>query len=176
MSRDLADLEPEFRELVETVIEDCGDHGFELVPYSTLRTAEEQAELWRQGRSLGVIQTEIKRLARKGAPRLSQLLEDVGPQYGDKVTNALPGESWHNYGKACDCFVKEDGEAVWDKNHPGYRIYAHFATLRGLTAGFYWTEFPDPPHVQASRQSNPASLMEWAEVEEKLLGKETSDG
>lgn len=176
MSRDLADLESEFRELVETVIEDCADHGFKLVPYSTLRTAEEQAKLWRQGRSSGEIQAEIQRLASQGAPELSRVLESVGPQYGDRVTNALPGESWHNYGKACDCYVEEDGEAIWDANHPGYRIYAHFATLRGLTAGYYWDGFQDPPHIQASRQSNPVSTMTWAEVEKEFFGKETSDG
>lgn len=176
MSRDLAKLERNFRELVETVIEDCADHGFTLVPYSTLRTAEEQAKLWRQGRSLNVIQAQIRRLNAKGAPRLSKMLEDVGPQYGDKVTNALPGESWHNYGKACDCYVEEDGEAIWDANHPGYRIYAHFATLRGLTAGFYWDEFQDAPHIQASRQTNPVSVMDWADVEKELLGKEAADG
>jgi hypothetical protein len=176
MSRDLEDLEPGFKDLVKEVIEDCADHGFRLVPYSTLRPAEEQAKLWRQGRSTGEIQAEIQRLASQGAPRLSQLLEDVGPQYGDRVTGALPGESWHQYGKACDCYVEEDGEAIWDANHPGYRIYAHFAALRGLTAGFYWEKFQDAPHIQASRQSNPVSTMTWAEVEEELFGKEKANG
>jgi hypothetical protein len=169
MSRDLVDLEPEFRGLVEEVLEDCSAHGFELVPYSTLRSAADQAKLWRQGRSRNLIQAEIQRLKDAGARQLARTLDQVGPQFGDKVTNALPGESWHNYGLACDCFVKEDGEAIWDSNHPGYRIYAHFATLRGLTAGFYWEELKDAPHVQARRQLNPVSTLTWAEVERRLF-------
>ncbi|GAK49224.1 hypothetical protein U14_00443 [Candidatus Moduliflexus flocculans] len=39
--------------------------------------------------------------------------QSVGPQYGDPVTNALPGCSWHQWNEAVDLFWVIDGKAEW---------------------------------------------------------------
>ncbi len=86
-----------------------------------LRTWQEQAALYAQGRS----------------------------GTGSIVTNAEPGHSYHQYGLAVDVVpLGLDGQPDWNKSHPAWqRIIAVGKTL-GLTEGAEFRSFPDYPHFQ----------------------------
>ena len=173
MSRDTSDLIPEFRPKVQELLKNVLDRGFELRPFYTVRDPREQARLWRQSRSREEIDRTIDKIAREGAPWVSSLVEEVGPQYGRWATNALPGQSWHQWGEAIDCFVRaENGRAVWSARHPGYQAYAEEAESLGLTAGYYWTR-RDAVHVQLRREGV-RSYYTWPEIDEQM--KEWFDG
>lgn len=169
MNRNLYALVPEFREKVEAVLADCKQQGFDLRPFCTQRTVDEQARLWRQSRSKEEIDEQVGMLRIKGATWLAQVMQRVGPQYGRHVTNALPGASWHNWSEAIDCFVY-DTVAVWDADHPGYAAYATAAKARGLEAGFYWSRFQDAVHVQ-QRHDPVLKTHTWEEVDGIMRAK-----
>lgn len=142
------------------------DDGFQLRPFFTRRHPLEQARLWRQSRTTTEVHTAASMLAREGAVYLRGLLLSVGPQHGKWATNALPGQSWHQWDEAIDCFVMEHGRAVWRRDHPGYRRYAEKAREAGLTAGFFWRH-QDAVHVQA-REGRVRSLFTWAQIDQDM--------
>ncbi len=181
MSRRVSDLTTAFRKDVKTLRDACKTKGVEMKPYFTLRTPEEQAKLWRQSRSSQQVKDGIAQLKKDGAPYLAQVLKDVGPQQGTPVTNALPGNSWHQWGKACDCYWLLDDSAEWSTakkitlpdgtQQNGYRLYAQVAKEQGLTAGGFWTSLKDWPHVQHPADSSPRRLYSWAEIDEAMKKK-----
>jgi hypothetical protein len=79
--------------------------------------------------------------------------ERAGPSDGPWATNALPGQSWHQYGEAVDCFlVDAQGHAVWES-----RNYARFGAV-GDAGGIWWgghfgdkRPLAEPPHRAAGR-------------------------
>jgi peptidoglycan L-alanyl-D-glutamate endopeptidase CwlK len=99
-----------------------------------LRTFEDQDELYQQGRT----------------------------KPGKIVTNARGGDSLHNYGLAADYvldIMPEKPGLQWswdikaDLDGDGRRDWQQMAQLAqscGLEAGYFWTRFPDAPHVQAT--------------------------
>ena len=99
-SRDLNDLIPEVKQHAEKVIDVCGQVGVDILIYCTLRPLEEQAKLYRQSRSWVEIKKKILKYKDRGFGFLADVIDSVGPCTGPHVTNAGPGESWHNYGEA----------------------------------------------------------------------------
>lgn len=95
------------------------------------RSMEEQAKLYGQGR-LGYIYD--------------------GKNYSDlskpRVTNAMPGQSYHNYGLAIDYFiVSDDGRnAIWTVDAKWRRVAAIGKSL-GFAWGGDWSSFKDYPHL-----------------------------
>lgn len=92
MSNQLSDLDPQVEQMAEAMLTACAAAGISLFVTQTLRTYEEQAAIYSQGRT---------------AP-------------GAIVTHAPPGYSWHNFGRAFD--VAQAGlhpyptqEAFWEK-------------------------------------------------------------
>lgn len=168
MSRDLNLLEPGFREKVNFVLGrvNANNEKFKLRPFFTLRHPEQQARLWRQSRSSEQVRDTISMLKRQGAHYLAACLINVGPQHGRWATNALPGQSWHQWGQAIDCFVAASGKAVWDSTHPGYQQYARVAEEYGLTAGAYWRR-SDAVHVQLNSDRVSQSYR-WPEIDERM--------
>lgn len=177
MSADLNQLVPEFREKVIGVLTQCRAAGHELRPFFTLRGTVEQSRLWRQSRPIEEIEAAAEMLRREGAGRLAQILLEVGPQAGKWATNALPGQSWHQWGEAVDCVVIESGHAVWATRlrrngedlgpQPGYLAYAEAARAAGLDAGYWWKNV-DAVHVQA-RTATVRSLYSWAQMEDEMF-------
>lgn len=141
MSRKLEDLQPEFAKKIKILVANCALRGITVVPYLTLRTPEEQAKLWRKGRRTTIIKTKIRELRSLGCDYLADCLEQAGPQEGEgKVTNALPGQSWHQFGLACDLYwEKTKGNACWNHNElnenglNGYKVMHEEAHKLGLT-------------------------------------------
>jgi len=157
-SRDLDDLETSFRNLVAETIAACAEFGVTIVPTRTYRPPDAQARLWRSSRTADEVSAAVAALQAHGRPVTAQILEGVGPQpgkLGRHVTNALPGESWHNIrpAMAADVAWMVDGVVVWDTersagayNRNGYRLFRDEATKRGLYRGPAW----DWAHIQAA--------------------------
>ena len=101
----IATLEEETRELAQRHIDACGAAGIVLLVVQALRSKEDQARLYAKGRT---------------AP-------------GSVVTNAPPGWSWHNHGRAYDVAVLTDGEPDW-----GARTKYISAGEIGMGLGLIW--------------------------------------
>lgn len=166
---DLLDsLIPEFRDKVVSLLANCRKEGFVMQPFYTRRSVEEQAKLWRQSRSTTEISKALSFLEKQGALYLSGVIKGVGPQTGRWATNALPGESWHQYGEAVDCFIldTDTGKAIWSSKHEGYRVYAEEAKKLGLIPGYFW-QSQDSVHVQF-RQEKVTKTWTWREIDQKM--------
>jgi hypothetical protein len=174
MAAKLNDLVPDFRDKVSTLLTNCAAKGITMVPSEGLRTPAQQAIYWRQSRSLIEINNAIANLRNSGAPYLADVLESVGPRHGDEVTKVLPGNSWHQWGEAVDCFWEVDGKAEWSTSRKvnglnGYQVYAQEAKNLGLTAGFFWPRFKDTPHVQLRGDDNPRSAgFSWPDIDQRM--------
>lgn len=96
------------------------------------RSMEEQAKLYGQGR-LGY---------NYGGKNYSDLSKP-------KVTDAMPGQSYHNYGLAIDYFiVSDDGRnAIWTVDAKWRRVAAIGKSL-GFAWGGDWSDFKDYPHLE----------------------------
>lgn len=139
-------LDPAFAAAVRDLLAACAARGFEMRPYSAVRTPREQARLYRQGRTLAEITARVEWLRARGAVHLAACIVKAGPQHGRRVTGAWPGASWHQFGEAVDCFPVVAGKADWRDECPAWACYAAEAERLGLTPGRNWG---DGPHVQA---------------------------
>ena len=96
--------------------------GREFWGTSGFRSLEEQARLYAQGRTLP----------------------------GAIVTNAKPGQSWHNWGLAIDFTADRSPDLglqpTWEAGM--YDIMGQLAPKFGLEWGGSWTSFKDLPHIQ----------------------------
>ena len=172
-SRDLNDLITSFRAPVQQLLNRCQQRGIEMRPYTTLRDPFEQARLWRQSRSREQINRKIQQLREAHAMFLAHCLESVGPQFGDPVTNAAPGLSWHQWGEALDFFWIVNGQAEWSTTKlvngvNGYRVYAEEAQRLDLTAGGLWSSLKDWPHVQLQAAGSPLGVFTLTQIDERM--------
>lgn len=174
MSRDLADLMPGFRDQVKTMYEQCADQGVELRPFFTARPPWDQARLWRQSRTTSQVRAAVDMLREAGAPWLAHVLDGVGPQYGRRVTNALPGLSWHQWGAAVDSYWLVDHKAEWSTRKRiggvnGYALMAEIARGLGLKPG---ADFGDAVHVQAIQAGSPMGAGHtWPQIEQAMIDR-----
>ena len=118
MSRKIDDLQPVVAAMCREFIKRCDEAGIDVIITSTLRTMEEQAALYAQGRT-------------KAGPR---------------VTNAKPGQSWHNWGCAFDYVPIKNGKADWN-NIRTFAKCGEIAEAVGLEWGGRW-KMKDYPHCQ----------------------------
>ena len=172
MSRKLEDLEPEFEKKIKVLVANCALRGITIVPYLTLRTPMEQARLWRQGRGTATINTKIRELRGLGCNFLADCIEKAGPQNGNRITNALPGMSWHQYGLACDLYwEKAKGVVCWNHNEldknglNGYKVMHEEAGKLGLTVVTLGMGQVDWPHVQMPEAS---PIKDWKAIDEAM--------
>lgn len=96
------------------VLEDCEKEGTSYYASSGFRTYAEQMKLWTQGRT---------------AP-------------GRKITNAVGGQSAHNFGLAIDFYCLKDGKASWD--FKDYDCLGKWAKQHKLHWG---ANYKDPVHL-----------------------------
>jgi peptidoglycan LD-endopeptidase CwlK len=119
-SRSLQDLDDRMKPMAYTFTSSCKAAGINLLVTCTLRSVEEQAELYEQGRT----------------------------KPGPKVTNAKPGSSAHNYGLAMDVVPLIGGKPLWefDTNnlHP---VWVKVGEL-GQAAGLEWFGAPGSPYFE----------------------------
>ena len=159
MARDLDSLVPDFRGVAQRLLEACSRAGYEMIPFFTLRTPEEQARLWRSSRSKDEVVAGIDWLNKNGAPWLASVLDGIGPQFAKaESTKAYPGFSWHQWGEAMDCYWLENGKARWDGL--GYHVYKEQGESQGLTL-ISWERC----HVQLRPESHPGKIWLIPEID-----------
>ncbi len=148
-------LRGKFRSRIYMAWDHCWRDGAELQPFFSTRDPWTQARLWRRSRSSTRVDSQLAKMRDEESglylPWLADILEEVGPQPTEPwATNAVPGLSWHQWGLACDFFVRNpDGSADWDGSSWGYRWMARAMALQGLCSGYFWRQ-QDPAHVQAT--------------------------
>ena len=137
-SRLLTDLKTSVADEVRAWVVACARRNIDLLVYCTLRSPEEQDELYAHGRT----------------------------KPGPIVTNARAWQSWHQFGRAVDAVPLRIGKPLWEpfltnQDRRGYertanlahllpewRIYAEEASQAGLEWAGTWTRFREYCHVQ----------------------------
>jgi len=67
---------------------------------------------------------------------------------GPVVTDAAPGQSWHEFGMALDAAPASLlGQPNWDPASPLWKTMVDLAQAAGFTCGACWSH-PDAPHLQ----------------------------
>jgi peptidoglycan LD-endopeptidase CwlK len=173
VAADIDILIPEFHEKVTDLLKACNNRGIIMRPYMSRRAPLEQARLWRQSRSSEEIKLKIAKLRASGAEFLADCIDQVGPQNGSPVTNAIPGLSWHQWDEAVDCFWVVNNDAEWSPSKlinglNGYHVYAEEAHRLNLNAGGTWHSLQDWPHVQYRSASSPADVMNLKQVNAEM--------
>lgn len=122
-SRKLDDLRPEVRPQVDAFLAACAAAGVDVLITCTLRSREEQTELYAQGRT---------------SP-------------GHIVTNARAGQSAHQYGLAIDVVPMVNGKPDWNGKDPVWEKVGELGQAAGLTwLGAPGSKFPEEPHLEHS--------------------------
>lgn len=66
--------------------------------------------------------------------------------FGNIVSNARAGQSWHNYGLAVDFYLEINGKAVWKEKHPSWIDVVQIFKSHGFGWGGDWRSIKDYPH------------------------------
>lgn len=118
----------------------ASDQGIPVRVTSTRRTLQEQAALFAQGRQTRDQVNALRVSA--GMPPLKTW------EINAKVTNAQPGDSWHNWGRAFDVVPMQLGlKLVPAWASPWWKKLGEIGKAVGLEWGGAWTK-PDTPHFQ----------------------------
>ena len=109
--------------------------GFEIRVTQGLRTSAEQTALYAQGR-LALVTVNLLRKQINQAP--------ITQEENIRVTDAAPGQSWHEYGLAVDV-VPMVPTPDWNESHPTWQKIVQSAVNFQLKDGIGWR---DEPHLQ----------------------------
>jgi len=174
-SRKLGDLSKDIQEKAESIIKACNEAGgFDLLIYCTLRPLDEQARLYRQSRSRQKIEQKMDKFRKRGFGFLADIIENVGPCTGEHVTNAAPGESWHNYGFAFDAVPLIGGKPAWNylKAKNQWDAYGEAVRQVKLHWAGDWIKFREYPHTQLIEGSNPLKKYTPDEIHKMLVSND----
>lgn len=119
-SRKLEDLIPPARDRVEDFLALCKHEGIDILVTSTYRDMESQNALYAQGRTTP----------------------------GKIVTNAKPGDSFHNWRCAVDVVPLVNGKPVWDGSNPIWKRIGSLGKQAGLEWAGEWKTFKELAHFQ----------------------------
>lgn len=140
---------PQIKEELLSIYNEIRESGVSVRFTSVRRTFEEQNELFAQGRT----------------------------KSGKKVTNAKGGQSYHNYGLACDfCLLLNGGKEVsWDRERDidkdGVKDWEEVVNIfkkYGWTWGGDW-RWKDYPHFEKSLGYHHTELLELAKEQKTEL-------
>jgi peptidoglycan L-alanyl-D-glutamate endopeptidase CwlK len=109
MSRQLEDLVPAAQQRAQALVKAAKDAGIDFLVTSTYRSNEEQAALYAQGRT----------------------------KPGAIVTNARPGDSYHNWRCAFDVVPLRNGKPVWGTSGPDGDLWRKIGEM-GEAVGLEW--------------------------------------
>jgi peptidoglycan L-alanyl-D-glutamate endopeptidase CwlK len=172
----IEDLLPELARKAERILRQCEEAGLELHIRCTWRPLEKQAVLYRASHTREQVTAKIALLRQRRFGFLADILLEVGPQPTSKraVTNAAPGESWHNYGEAFDAVPVIGGQEMWNYNDAPFEwdMYGQLVREAGLTWGGDWRRLRDFPHAQLRAETNPLKVMTAEEVRAVLRGRD----
>lgn len=122
------ELHPTIRDKAKRMILEAEKDGIHLRIYEALRSFERQLALYNQPWD------------KKDNDGDGQIDEP-----DEKVTNAKPGDGYHNYALAFDVVEIKDGQALWQNPNWGY--IGLLGEKQGLEWGGRWN-FKDYPHFQ----------------------------
>lgn len=140
-SRDLKDLHPAARRRAEAFLAAAKAAGIDLLVTSTYRDAASQQALYDQGRT----------------------------KPGRKVTNAKPGQSWHNWRCALDVVPMRAGKPVWGTTGEDGKLWLQVGTLGeacGLEWAGRWVRFREMAHFQYTAGLTLADLQAGKKIPE----------
>ena len=133
-NRRIEKLHPSIRAKVKAFIAEAAHQGIFLRVTSGLRDFAEQQTIYDQGRT-------PESIAR-----------------GEKiVTNAKPGQSFHNYGLGFDVVEIKDGVGLWENTN--WAKIGSIGKSFGFEWGGDWTSFKDLPHFQYPKNTSVATLL-----------------
>lgn len=156
MSRSLVDLESETAFRAQSFLQECRHNKIDVLVTCTLRTFREQAGLYAIGRTKPGNPCSC---GRKRNPIGTCAKHPLGLQ----VTNAGPGRSWHNWGRAIDVVPLRFGKPVWGTSGDGidddpsddltddlelWQRVGMLGKSSGLEWAGDWKSFPEFPHFQ----------------------------
>lgn len=118
-SRNIDDLHPNVAAKCRDFLTRCKAEGIDVLITSTYRDHESQAALYAQGRTTP----------------------------GKIVTNAKPGQSWHNWRVAFDFVPIVNGKAQWNDSKLFTRC-GEIAETAGLEWAGRWVKFKEMAHCQ----------------------------
>jgi peptidoglycan LD-endopeptidase CwlK len=116
-------VHPVLAQRIQPFIDRMEVFGIPVLVTQGLRTWEEQAKLYEQGRTTP----------------------------GKIVTKAAPGYSWHCYGLAVDLVPsahKDNPQPDWNPDHADWQTLIRIGKDFQLMEGASWRTFPDFPHFQ----------------------------
>ncbi len=134
-SRKIEDLHPRVAAMAAAFVAKCATQGIDVLITSTYRDLESQAALYAQGRS----------------------------KPGPRVTNAKPGESWHNFRCAFDFVPIVAGKAQW-ADTPTFTRCGEIAESAGLEWAGRWKSFRELAHCQFTGGLSLAQLRSGAQI------------
>jgi peptidoglycan L-alanyl-D-glutamate endopeptidase CwlK len=138
-SRSIDDLHPAVADKARAFVTACADASIDVLITSTYRDHDSQAALYAQGRT---------------AP-------------GHIVTNAQPGQSWHNWRLAFDFVPIVNGKAQWDDTEL-FRRCGEIAESVGLEWAGRWRSFRELAHCQYTGGLTLADLQAGKSIDEAL--------
>jgi peptidoglycan L-alanyl-D-glutamate endopeptidase CwlK len=118
-SRKVEDLVPEMQEKCKAFIELCKKNGIDVIITSTYRDYESQQALYDQGRT----------------------------KPGSRLTNAKPGQSYHNFRVAFDFVPIINGKAIWNDTKLFVKCGCIGEQL-GMEWAGRWETFKEMAHFQ----------------------------
>lgn len=113
-------LHPSIQPMARQTLSDAWEQGVSLTVTQGLRTMEEQQALYDQGRT----------------------------KPGAIVTNARPGDSWHNHGLAFDVAIFDGGKPSWPNDSQLWAKIGAIGKANGLTWGGEFKSILDLPHFE----------------------------
>jgi len=138
-SRKISDLHEDIKDKATAFLDACRHAGVELIVTCTMRSNAEQEALYAQGRKPLDEVNRLRKLAGlsalTGKPRI--------------VTNAKPGQSKHNSGRAFDVVLLDDaGKPVWDDRDERWQLIGEIGKQCGLVWAGTWKTFKEYPHFE----------------------------
>ncbi len=130
MSRDIKLLHPEVQNIIPKFLEECKKQGLIVKTTDTVRTKQEQDELYAQGRT----------------------------KPGKKVTNVKYPYSNHNWGMAFD-ICRNDGKGAYNDNDGWFKKVGAIGKKYGLVWGGDWTNPVDKPHFDLQKYGSTNQLV-----------------
>lgn len=130
--RNIEHLLPTVRGAAKAALAELDKEGIKYVVTCTYRSATEQAALYAQGRTTP----------------------------GRKVTNAKPGQSFHEYGVALDIYPIVNGKIDFSGSHLDvWKKMAEAFKKQGFEWAYEWKTFKEMPHFQMTK-GNPLSYFQ----------------
>jgi hypothetical protein len=157
----LAEGHPELSRRIQQLATMCEADGVILRVTMVLRTYAMQAAIYAQGRqdtaAVNALRAQV------------QLAPITDAENAEKVTNAPPGESAHQFGYAADVVPDMPGnppafDPDWDVLHPSWSDFLAKALTCGLAEGAQWTAPKrDYPHLYLNEMpANPTPELQNA--------------